>query len=372
MIKFLDLQKITASYADELKLAAAEVIDSGWFLQGSQTKDLENNLKTYIGSENAVGVANGLDALKLILQAYIQIGVLKEGDEILVPANTYIATILAITDNKLTPILIEPDLATYNINIQLIARHITDKTKGIIVVHLYGRICWDTELESLISKHGLIAIEDNAQAFGASWGNRKSGNLGDAAGFSFYPGKNLGALGDSGAVLTGNADLGNIVRSLGNYGSSRKYFNDYQGVNSRIDEIQAAFLKVKLKYIDEENQIRRNIANYYCNNIKNGRVILPNGKMNLPVENDLSNVWHLFVIRTNDRELFQNYLLENGIQSLIHYPVPPHKQKCYKEMNQLSFPITELIHKEILSLPISPVMTNAEIEKVVQVVNAWQ
>ena len=275
MIKFLDLQKINAQYAAELKQAAAEVIDSGWYLLGERVKQFESNLAHYISVKHAIGVANGLDALRLILKAYIELGVMKEGDEIIVPANTYIATILAITDNRLKPVLIEPDINTYNLDLNLIEEHITERTKAIIVVHLYGQVCWGTKLEELTKKYNLKIIEDNAQAIGAEWNDIKTGALGDAAGFSFYPGKNLGALGDAGAVTTNDAELAELVRALGNYGSKVKYVNDYQGLNSRMDELQAAFLDIKLKYLDAENQRRREIAQYYCQNITNSEIILP-------------------------------------------------------------------------------------------------
>lgn len=366
MIKFLDLQKINAQYADELKQAACEVIDSGWYLQGEMLKRFETNLAAYLGVKHAIGVANGLDALRLILKAYIEMGIMKEGDEVIVPANTYIATILAITDNRLKPVLVEPDINTYNLDISLIKQHITPRTRAIMVVHLYGQVCWSEKLEEIVKKHNLKLIEDNAQAIGAIGDGKRSGSLGDAAGNSFYPGKNLGALGDAGAVTTNNDQLSEIVRALGNYGSKQKYINNYQGLNSRLDEIQAAFLDVKLKHIDAENQRRRKIAQYYCDNIKNPAIILPNNN-NFP----LSHVWHLFIIRTTNREKLQTYLTENGIQTLIHYPIPLHKQMAYKEWNKLSLPITEKIHDEVLSLPISPVMTTDEVKKVTQIINAY-
>lgn len=367
MIKFLDLQKINAQYADELKLAAAKVIDAGWYLLGERLQCFETNLANYIGVRHAVGVANGLDALRLILKAYIQLGVMQEGDEVIVPANTYIASILAITDNRLKPILVEPDINTYNLDLSLVERHITKKTKAIMVVHLYGRVCWSKELVELAKKHNLKIIEDNAQAIGAEWNGIKSGNLGDAAGFSFYPGKNLGALGDAGAVTTNDSQLAEMVRALGNYGSVEKYITPYQGLNSRLDEIQAAILDVKLKYIDAENQRRREIAKRYFSEIKNPNIILPQ----VPV-NEKEHVWHLFVIRTFLRDRLQQYLAKNGVQTLIHYPIPPHKQDAYKdEWNKIKLPLTEKIHKEVLSLPISPVITNNEISKVRDCINAF-
>lgn len=365
MIKFLDLQKINAQYAEELKQVASNVIDSGWYLQGEQIKKFETALQNFQEGGEAISVANGLDALRLILKGYIELGIMQEGDEIIVPANTYIASLLAITDNKLVPVLLEPDLNTYNLDLGLIEGEITSRTKAIMVVHLYGRVCWSVGLESLAQKYNLKIIEDNAQAIGARWNGVRTGNLGDAAGFSFYPGKNLGALGDSGAVTTKNPDLSKIIRSLANYGSSQKYVNQFQGLNSRMDEIQAAFLNVKLRYIDVENAQRQEIAEYYLKNISNKKIILPTSG-----ENN-EHVWHLFVIRTNDRNKLQEYLQEQGIQTLIHYPIPPHKQEAYKKLNTVSLPITELIHQEVLSLPISPVLSVDEMEKVVSALNKF-
>lgn len=367
MIKFLDLQKINTQYATELKQAAAEVIDSGWYLLGERVKQFENNLAKYIGVKHAIGVANGLDALRLILKAYIELGVMKEGDEIIVPANTYIATILAITDNRLKPVLVEPDINTYNLDLNLIEERITERTKAIMVVHLYGLVCWGDKLEELGKKYNLKIIEDNAQAVGAEWEGRKTGALGDAAGFSFYPGKNLGALGDAGAVTTNDDEVAEVVRAIGNYGSKIKYINEYQGLNSRLDELHAAFLDIKLKYLDAENQRRREISQYYCENIKNPEIILPMTNGHELQAN--SHVWHLFVIRTQNRNKLQEFLTLNGIQTLIHYPIPPHKQMAYNEMNPITLPITEQIHKEILSLPISPVITDREVEQTIKTVN---
>ena len=414
MIKFLDLKKINAQYAAELKQAAAEVIDSGWYLLGERVKIFEQHLAEYTGVKHAIGVGNGLDALRLILKAYIQLGIMQEGDEVIVPANTYIATILAITDNRLQPVLVEPDIHTYNLDISLIEQHITARTRAIMVVHLYGQVCWSSELEGIASKYHLKIIEDNAQAIGAEWNGIKTGALGNAAGFSFYPGKNLGALGDGGAVTTNDEELASIVRSLGNYGSKRKYVNDYQGLNSRLDEIQAAFLDIKLNYLDTENQRRREIAQFYCENIINAEIVLPvdynffqpstlnssttqpfnpstpqpsqsqlqllnssspqpfNSSTSQPFNSStlqLTHVWHLFVIRHSQRNKIQKYLTENGVQTLIHYPIPPHKQLAYKEWNESSFPITEKIHNEVLSLPISPVMTDDEAKRVVEIIN---
>jgi dTDP-4-amino-4,6-dideoxygalactose transaminase len=365
VIKFLDLQKINAQYVRELKQVAAEVIDSGWYLLGERVKQFESNLVAFQGGGHAIAVGNGLDALRLILKAYIELGIMKEGDEVIVPANTYIASILAITDNNLVPVLVEPDLNTYNLDPELIESKITSKTKAIMVVHLYGRVCWDTKLETLAKKYNLKLIEDNAQAIGASWNGIRTGNLGDAAGFSFYPGKNLGALGDSGAVTTKEDELARVIRALANYGSSQKYVNQYQGLNSRMDEMQAAFLNVKLPYVDTEITKRREVANYYLKHIKNPKIILPDTGL------DDEHVWHLFVIRTKNRESLQKYLSDNGIQTLIHYPIPPHKQECYKSFNSVPLPITELIHKETLSLPISSVISLTEIAEIIRVLNTY-
>ncbi len=395
MIKFLDLQKINAQYADELKQAAAEVIESGWFLLGDRLKRFEANLAAYIGVQHAIGVANGLDALRLILRAYMEMGFMKEGDEVIVPANTFIASILAITDNRLKPILVEPDINTYNLDISLIEQHITERTRAIMVVHLYGSVCWSEELEFIAQKHNLKIIEDNAQAIGAVYASSstslKTGSLGDAAAFSFYPAKNLGALGDSGAVTTNDAELAKIVRALGNYGSRQKYVCDYPGLNSRMDEIQAAFLDIKLKYLDTENQHRNEIAKYYCENIHHPDIILPappgffNTKLQtiplsdveiqntrLSNQNNSSHVWHLFVIRHPDRDKLQQYLAEKGVQTLIHYPIPPHHQKAYEIWHDMNFPVTERIHDQALSLPISPVMSEDEIKTIVEVVNSFK
>jgi dTDP-4-amino-4,6-dideoxygalactose transaminase len=365
MIKFLDLQKINTQYADELKQVAAEVIDSGWYLLGERVKQFERKLEDFQEGGNAVAVGNGLDALRLILKAYVELGIINERDEVIVPANTYIASILAITDNNLVPILVEPDLNTYNLDIDLIESKITSKTKAIMVVHLYGHVCWSDKLEALAQKYNLKIIEDNAQAIGARWDGVRTGNLGDAAGFSFYPGKNLGALGDSGAVTTKDEELAHVIRALANYGSAQKYVNQYQGLNSRMDEIQAAFLNVKLPYVDFEIANRRKVANYYLEQIKNPKIILPNAGL----ENE--HVWHLFVIRTDNRDSLHKYLADNGIQTLIHYPIPPHKQVCYKDFNNLSLPNTELIHEEVLSLPMSPVMNEEELLKIIKILNEY-
>lgn len=371
MIKFLDLQKINAQYTDELKQAASEVIDSGWYLLGERVAHFETNLAKYIGVKHAIGVANGLDALRLILKAYIELGVMKEGDEVIAPANTYIASILAITDNRLTPVLVEPDINTYNLDLDLIEEKITERTKAIMVVHLYGQVSWGAKLEELAKKYNLKIIEDNAQAIGAEWNGVKTGALGDAAGFSFYPGKNLGALGDAGAVTTNDDELAEIVCTLGNYGSKVKYQNEYQGLNSRLDEIHAAFLDLKLKYLDAENQRRREIAKFYLENIIHPDFVLPIHKAHSDKYSAPNHVWHLFVIRSRQRDKLQNYMSANGIQTLIHYPIPPHKQRAYKEWNDFKFPITEKLHKEVLSVPISSVMSKEQISFLVDSLNKF-
>lgn len=368
MIKFLDLQKVNAQYTSELKEAAARVIDSGWYLQGGENAAFEAKLAAFesVQPENVVAVGNGLDALRLILRAYIESGVMQPGDEVIVPANTYIATILAITDNGLIPVLVEPDLGTYNIDIDKIEAAITPRTRAIMVVHLYGRIVWSEKLEKIARLHNLRIVEDNAQAIGARWHGKASGALGDAAGFSFYPGKNLGALGDSGAVVAKDPELARIIRALANYGSSKKYVFDYCGYNSRMDEIQAALLGVKIGHVRDENTRRREIAEYYCKHITNPKIILPA----LP-EDPEEHVHHLFVIRTDERDRLQEYLAANGIQTLIHYPIPPHKQQCYKEWNTRSYPLSEQIHREVLTLPMGPVMTPEEIREVIENLNRY-
>ncbi len=373
MIKFLDLQKINAQYADELKQVAAEVIDSGWYLLGEKLNQFETNLASYIGVKHAVGVGNGLDALRLILRGYMEMGIMQKGDEIIVPANTYIASILAITDNGLIPVLVEPDITTYNLDISLVEKHITSRTKAIMVVHLYGQICWSEELACIAQKYNLKIIEDNAQALGAEWNEQKSGGLGDAAGNSFYPGKNLGALGDAGAVTTNDDELADTVRALGNYGSREKYHNDYQGLNSRMDELQASFLSVKLKYLNQENQIRREIAQFYCENIKLPGIVLPRTiGSKLQIKDIKSHVWHLFVIRYTNREKLKEHLIENKVQTLIHYPVPPHKQDAYNCLSCYELPITERIHVEALSLPISSVISSHDKVVTINTINSFQ
>lgn len=369
MIKFLDLQKITQKYQDEITESIIRVVNSGWYLLGEEVKSFEKEFADYINCKHCVGVANGLDALILVIRAYKELGIFKDGDEIIVPANTYIASILSISANNLIPVLVEPDILTYNIDFTKIEEKITSKTKAIMPVHLYGQAVAMDKIVDIAKKYNLKIIEDSAQAHGAVYKNKKTGNWGNANGFSFYPGKNLGALGDAGAITTNDDELADLVRAISNYGSQKKYINDYKGVNSRLDEIQAAVLRVKLKYLDQDNQRRREIASYYSSSIKNDKIILPsinNLQSNL---HDLSKVWHLYIIRSQDRDKLHQYLSNNNIQTIIHYPIPPHKQNAYKEYSSSVYPITEKIHKEVLSLPISPVMTDSEVEKVVETIN---
>lgn len=361
MIKFLDLKKINNRYREEIASRIKDILDKGWYLQGEENENFTKNFANFCGTKFALGVANGLDALNLIIKAYG----FGNGDEIIVPANTYIATILAISENGCIPILVEPDIKTYNINLDSIEEKITSKTKAIMVVHLYGQAVQMGKIWKIAKKYNLKIIEDSAQAHGAIYQENRTGNLGDASGFSFYPGKNLGCMGDGGAVTTNDEELFNKIKAIANYGSDRKYHHIYKGVNSRLDEIQAAVLDIKLKHLDSDNNKRREISKYYRENIKNSKIILPD------TYDEKSHVWHIFAVRTQNRDEFQKYLTEKGIQTIIHYPTPPHKQGAYKEWNNLSFPITEEIHNTILSLPISPVMTDSEIEKVVEVVNEY-
>jgi len=382
MIKFLDLKNINDSFEPELSLSVKRVLDSGWYLQGNEVNKFEHEYSEYIGVNHCIGVANGLDALRLILKAYIELGMMKEGDEIIVPANTFIASILAITDNRLVPVFVEPSINTYNLNPFLIEKKITKRTKGIMLVHLYGLNAMHPEIDRLINRYNLKLIEDNAQAVGALYiqdsrfkiqDSKRTGALGHAAGHSFYPGKNLGCLGDGGAVTTNDDELSSVIRALANYGSNKKYVNDYQGLNSRLDEIQAAILRTKLPRLDADNLRRNQIAQYYIDNIINPTIFLPTQNLELGIQNPgLSHVWHLFVIRSPYRDLLQQYLGLNGIQTLIHYPIPPHKQLAYKEWNELCFPITEQIHREVLSLPISPIMTDDEVREVVNKLNNFK
>ncbi len=366
MVEFLSLKKITQKYSDEIHNAIAKVVDSGWYLQGEENKNFEKEYSEFIGSKYCVGVANGLDALRLIIKGYIERGLFKEGDEIIVPANTYIASILAITDNNLVPVLIEPNIKTFQIDDNLIESAITNKTKAIMIVHLYGQCAYTDKIGRICEKYNLKLIEDNAQAVGCKYKKRKTGSLGDAAGHSFYPSKNLGALGDAGAVSTDDKELADVVRILGNYGSTIKYQFDYKGLNSRLDEIQAAILRVKLKYIDEDNNRRKDVARYYIDNIKNDALTLP------IIDDWDSHVFHVFPVLCKKRNELEQHLNINGVRTLIHYPVAPHKQKAYIEWNYLTYPITEKIHNEELSLPISHVITDDEVEIVVKTINSFK
>ena len=365
MIDFLNLKAINAVYSKELKEACARVIDSGWYLMGKELEQFESQFSNYCGTTHCVGLANGLDALTLTLRAWKELGKLQDGDEVIVQANTYIASVLAITENNLIPILVEPDNETFNLCPKNTEKAITAKTKVILPVHLYGQISPMQELTVIAEKHGLLILEDCAQAHGAEIEGKKAGSWGHAGAFSFYPGKNLGALGDAGAMTTNDQELAEIVKVLGNYGSKKKYENTYQGVNSRLDEIQAAMLSVKLSYLYNETQKRKEVAKYYLDNIKNDLITLP------CVSNVDSHVWHLFVIKVAHRQEFSEYLLANGVQVLIHYPLPPHKQQAYSQYNELSLPVTELIHEQVVSLPISSVLLDSEVRTIVAICNAY-
>lgn len=366
MIPFLPLKDVTLVYRNELSTAISRVVDSGWYLQGSENTTFERNYAEYIGSRHCISCGNGLDALTLILRAYKELGIMHDGDEIIVPANTYIASILAITENNLAPVLVEPRFETLEIDDCRIEERITSRTRAIMIVHLYGRCAYTDNIGILCRKYNLKLIEDNAQAHGCRFDTKRTGSLGDAAGHSFYPGKNLGALGDAGAVTTDNEELATCVRALANYGSSQKYVFDYCGRNSRLDEIQAAVLNVKLRHLDDDNHKRQQVANYYYENISNQLIKLPT---RLPDEN---NVYHLFPILCTKRDELQNYLTRNEVQTLIHYPIPPHKQECYKKCKNNSLPITERIHNEELSLPISPVIIPDDIKRVVELINDFK
>lgn len=368
MIKYLDLKRITARHAHEFHEAALNVIDSGWYLQGEECRLFEMEYASYIGTKFCVACGNGLDALTLILRAYIEMGILSEGDEVIVPANTYIASILAITSNRLTPVFVEPDINTFQIDGDKLGSALTPRTKAIMLVHLYGHCAFTESIENFCKEHSLLAIEDNAQAHGCIYNGtdgikRRTGSVGNAAGHSFYPGKNLGAMGDGGAITTNDESLANTVRTLANYGSSKKYVFPYKGQNSRLDEIQAAILRVKLRYLDSENSQRRNIAMRYINNISNPLLTLPSRDF---CEN---SVHHIFPILCKERDMLQEYLHNNGIQTLIHYPIPPHKQDCYKEFSTLSLPVTERIHREELSIPLYPLLKSDEVDFIIDCLN---
>lgn len=364
MINFLDLKQVNAQYYDDIKQAVCKVIDSGRYIQGSELKLFEIEFAEYCGVKHCVGVGNGLDALSLTLRAWKELGKLSDGDEIIVPANTYIASVLAITDNRLIPVLVDPDPDTFNLRAEDIETHITTRTKAILVVHLYGQIAEMTSITKLANCYKLLVLEDAAQAHGASLAGVKTGNWGDAAGFSFYPGKTLGALGDAGAITSNDDEFVQTVKALGNYGSHERYQHVYQGVNSRLDEIQAAILRIKLRKLNAEIKIRKKIASEYIHNIQNEKIKLPK------IITDSS--WHLFVIRSERRDELQKYLLENGIQTLIHYPIPPHKQIAYSALTSKSYPITESISNEVLSLPISPTMTEKQTHTIIDFVNNFR
>lgn len=366
MIKFLDLQKITQKYSDEIHEAVNRVVDSGWYLQGKENEKFEADYAQYTGTKYAIGCANGLDALIWIFRAYVEMGVMKPGDEVIVPANTYIASILAISENGLKPVLVEPSIETYQIDDSKIEAAITERTKAILIVHLYGQCAYTNKIGELCKKYNLKLVEDNAQAHGCKFNGRKTGSLGNAAGHSFYPGKNLGAFGDAGAVTTDDEELAKVVRAVANYGSTQKYVFKYCGRNSRLDEIQAAVLDVKLKHLDEDVEFRKQVARYYIEHITHPDVVTP------IVKDWDAHVFHIFTIRCKKRDELQKYLADNGVQTIIHYPIPPHKQECYEEWNKLSFPITEQIHDEELSLPMSPVMTEEEVKTVVELLNKWE
>lgn len=365
-VPFLSLKDITDKYKDEIHEAALRTIDSGWYLQGKENETFETDYSKYIGTKYTIGCANGLDALIWIFRAYIELGVMKEGDEVIVPANTYIATILAITENNLVPVLVEPNPDTLQIDDFKIEEKITDKTKAIAIVHLYGQCAYTDKIGELCKMYNLKLIEDNAQAHGCVFKGTKTGAIGDAAGHSFYPGKNLGALGDAGAVTTNDPELAQAVRSLANYGSQKKYVFQYCGRNSRLDEIQAAILDVKLKHLDEDVKLRKEVAKKYLSGITNPKIKLPK------IFDWDQHVFHIFTILTENREGLQKYLTEKEIGTNIHYPIPPHKQECYKEWNNMSFPVTEKIHQQELSLPMSPCLTDEQIQYVIDALNEWK
>lgn len=364
-IPFLSLRDVTALHCTEINEAVSRVLYNGWYLHGKENEKFETDYAAFIGTRYCIGCANGLDALILIFRAYIELGIMQQGDEVIVPANTYIATIIAITENGLIPILVEPSLNTYEIDDSRIEEVITPKTKAICIVHLYGRCAYTEKIGKLCKQYNLKLIEDNAQAHGCMYKNSRTGSLGDAAGHSFYPGKNLGALGDGGAVTTNDEKLSQMVRTLANYGSSKKYVFDYCGRNSRLDEIQAAVLDVKLSHLDEDNNYRKEVAKYYIEHISNPIIVLPK------VEDWYANVFHIFPIRCEQRDELQKYLAGNGVETIIHYPIPPHKQQCYKEWNGISLPITEKIHREELSLPMSPCLNMQEVKKVIEILNSF-
>lgn len=366
MVKFLDLQMVNARYGEEIDDAVMRVSHGGRYLLGEELAAFEQEYADYIGTQYCVGCGNGFDALTLIIRAYKELGVMQDGDEIIVPANTFIATVLAISENNLTPVLVEPRLDTLELDDSLIEECITERTKAIMVVHLYGRCACTDTIGALCKKYGLKLIEDNAQAHGCMFQGQRTGSIGDAAGHSFYPGKNLGAFGDGGAVTTNNKALADTIRALGNYGSEMKYIFKYKGKNSRLDEFQAAILRVRLKHLDADNARRQRVAALYYNHLDKSIVTLPT---RLPDEN---NVYHLFPILSKRRDMLQQYLEQNGIQTLIHYPTPPHQQECYRQFSQLHLPVTTQIANEELSLPISPALTDEEVQQIIHTINSWK
>lgn len=363
MIKYLDLKRINDCHDMELRQAIDEVLQSGWYLKGEATHRFEQHYADFIGTKFCIGCANGLDALTLIFRAYKEIGIMKDGDEVIVPANTFIASILAITDNNLVPVMVEPDIKTLEIDDRLIEQAITTRTRAIMIVHLYGRCAYTDKIGVLCKRYNLRLIEDNAQAHGCTFGNRKTGSLGEAAGHSFYPGKNLGALGDAGAVTTNVEELARVIAALGNYGSHQKYVHDYAGRNSRIDELQAAMLDVKLKYLDTENQRRKQIASIYINKVKNPLIYIP--------QSERDCVWHIFPVFCERRDELKQYLGSHGVETQIHYPIPPHMQHCYSRWNSISLPVTERLSREELSLPCHQMMTDKDAEMIAEIINLF-
>ena len=365
MIHFLSFKKINQPFEVAFQQKMKQFLDGGWYILGSEVKTFETNFANYCGAKHCIGVGNGLDALVLIFKGYIQLGKLQKGDEVIIPANTYIASILAVMQADLVPVLVEPRSETYTINPDLILEKITHKTKAILPVHLYGQLCEMEVINSIAKKHNLLVVEDAAQAHGAMWNEIKAGNFGNAAGFSFYPGKNLGALGDAGAITTNDDALAEVLFSMRNYGSKVKYENEIVGINSRLDELQAAFLNIKLGYLDAENESRRTIAKRYLSEIKNDKIVLPQW------DESNNHVFHLFLIRTDNRLALQNYLKECGVETMIHYPIPPHKQKALSSLNHMIFPITEMIHNEVLSIPLNSTLTDDEINYVISTLNKY-